>query len=109
MKKNELPSLQLLQEFESELNKVLNAIDLLHRKEIVVKIFEKDKVISLLKSLVDNLEEDIVQCEMILDSVQPYLCDSYKEFGDNLTHTLDDFDTDSAKFLIEQFLREIDE
>jgi len=109
IKKNEMPSLKLIQEFDFELNNVLDSISVLHNKEIEVKEFNKEEVVALLQSLLNNLEEDIVQCEIIVERLKPYLHNQYKKFGDNINTALDDFDTDSVKILIEKFLGELDE
>ncbi|MGB5866658.1 MAG: transporter substrate-binding domain-containing protein [Arcobacteraceae bacterium] len=109
IKKDEIPSFQLLQEFKAELKEVMQSIEMLQSKKIERKSFHKDKVISLLELLTLNLEEDIVKCETILNDVIPYLSNTYKEFGDNLTHSLDDFDTDRARALIEEFLNNIED
>jgi len=107
VKKDELPNSQLLAEFKDELSKVMESINKLEMKELTSIDFDKEKVIPLLINLEKNLEEDIVVCDEILQSVLPYLGDEYKEFSESLALSIDEFDTDKAKELINDFIKDI--
>jgi len=108
LKKSQIPTKQLLDDTKISLDKVLNNISQLEDTTIESQNFNKQKVLEYLNNILLNLEEDIVKCEENIELVVPYLQASYKDFADNLSNAIEQFDTDEAKNLIEQFKKEID-
>jgi len=107
VKKGDIPTLILLEEFKSELDCVLKEIDKLGQKQISQKHFDKQKVIKLLQKIYENLEEDIVVCEELLEEVNPYLNEEYEYISKQLTDSLSGFDIENTKSIIKSFLEEI--
>ncbi len=106
IQKGEFPNDNLLNEFKNELKVVLEAINNLENEKLIVKEFDKDKVIVLLKDLENNLEEDIVVSDKLLREVMPYLEKNYQDFSKKLLTSINEFDTDQAKKLISDFIKD---
>jgi hypothetical protein len=79
----------------------------LENETLVFKDFDKKEVLILLNDIEKNLEEDIVICDKLLHEVLPYLGETYHEFSKELATSIDEFDTDKAKELIENFIKDI--
>jgi PAS domain S-box-containing protein len=107
LKNGDYPNTQLLGEFKDELLSVLKSINVLESEKLILRDFNKSKVLTLLTNIDKNLEEDIVVCDKYLHEVLPYLGEKYQIFSNELSKSIDEFDTDKAKELIKDFVKDI--
>jgi signal transduction histidine kinase/CheY-like chemotaxis protein len=108
LKNKELPSVKLLEVLKFDFEHTFKEISTLNNQKSEYKVFDKEKVVALLDTIQTNLENDIVVCENSFEKLAPYLQKEYTAFSDNLSQALDEFDTDSAFNLIENFLKDLE-
>ena len=108
LKENKIPSYQLIKQFTAEFKDVTYEISKLKLNETTKSItFNKAKVIILLDTISKYLDTDIVQCEKYIEDLIPYLEEDYKDFSNKLIEDIENFDTDNAFTLIEEFLKDL--
>ena len=105
---NKTPPLNMFHEFKNNLNEVLNEISKIqNNKKIKSKSFDKQKVEKLLNIIEENLNMDILKCELANEELKAYLEHRYKNFSQDLTNSLNEFDSDKSNKLIKSFLKDI--
>ena len=107
LKDGDKPDGTLIETMKNGLEGVFENIDRLSVTDVDSLKFDKDKVIQLLDEIRDNLDRDIAQVELHLEALVPYLKEEYSSFELELTNTINEFDTNKAKQLIEEFKKDI--
>lgn len=106
---DKIPDTSLFKTFKTNLYSVCSEIDKLKNiDKIEEKQFEKEKVIELLYDLNNNLTLDIVKSNETLEELHAYLIHDYKSTYEALYSALNEFDMDSARDLVESFIKDLD-
>ena len=109
LKSGKTPLKEQLQDMGKALNDLIEEIQSLKFDHDIqtFKEFDKNKVLSLLDAIDENLEINIVEAEDSLEKLIPYMQDKpFKELSYKLTEYIENFDTDSASIIIKE-LKEI--
>ena len=107
LKTKNMPQDYLFTQLKVDLDELFTEIDRLTEEKTQKKDFNKEKVLELLDTIKQNLEDDIVKASETLEELEPYLQKNYKDIADNLRDLLNEFDTDGVKDVIVQSIDKI--
>ncbi|MEA3352343.1 MAG: response regulator [Campylobacterota bacterium] len=99
LKNGKTPSDDILESLKSILEKTFEEIDKIEYVEDIIeqKSFNKEIVFSLLNTIEENMEINIVESEDALEKIIPYLQNNkFKELIDKVKENMENFDTDGA-------------
>lgn len=109
LKKEQIPSNEIWDSFSSSMKELISFIDTInYEQKIDKKSFEKEAVLTLLKTIDKNLEKNIVESQNAYEELIPYLSDiKYKLFISQLDLALSNFDLDKASFVINELIKDL--